>query len=237
VLETARLTGVAKTIFSSTSAVYERTSTTLHSETDPLDPDLVYALSKTFAEALCRAYTKNYGMNIIICRFFNVYGPHQDFLRPSPPFTSYLAREVVAGRVPIIYNSSDVKRDYVHINDVIDLLTRMMRAERHYAAEVFNVASGTGYSVPEIWHMMQKVSGRQIEPEFRSPETFWDAYPVLFEGPRPLSRGRIRDEVYKEALGDNTRTRAEFDWSPNIDLETGLRSVYDYARAHLPLGS
>lgn len=232
VLECARRAGVRRVIFSSTSAVYECNDTLPHSVDDEVRPNLVYATTKVCAEKVCKGFADNYGMDIIVCRFFNVYGPHQDMKRKSPPFTSYVARELAAGRVPTLFNDSDARRDYVHSSDVTELLVRMWQSERAYGAEIFNVGSGDGYSVPFLYDEFKRISGRDIEPVFADPEGYWDAYPDLFLG-RPLSRGRIRKEVYKDSIADIEKTKAEFDWVPRIGIEEGLRSVYEYVAAHV----
>ena len=234
VLEYARRANVRRVIFSSTSAVYEQTDKPIYSEGDLVAPDLVYAMSKKAAEDLCRAYAANYRMDIIICRFFNIYGPHQDIMRASPPFTSYVARELVSGRAPRLYNDSDIKRDYVHVSDVIDLLTRMIGATRRFTAEIFNVASGTGYSVPELFDMMKRLSERStLEAVYDSPEAFWDRYPALFQGEFPLLRSRVRKEVYKYSVGTNQKAVSEFGWAPKVTIEAGLQSVLLDAKRRL----
>ena len=202
-------------VFSSTSAVYERTAERPIHEDATIAPDLVYACTKQSAEALCRGYALNYGLDVVVCRFFNVFGPHQDVLRASPPFTSYVARELAHDRSPVLYNRrGDVRRDYVHVADVVDLLLRIMRHEARHRADVFNVCSGTGHSVPELYEIFRLVSGKSIEATYRDPAEFWDRYPLLFAGPLPLSRERVIEEVYKSAIGANAKARATFDWQP-----------------------
>src|SRR5215213_2384298 len=174
VLEAARRAGVRRVVFSSTSAVYERSAATPLHEDAVLAPDLVYACTKHSAEALCRGYALNYGLDAVVCRFFNVFGPHQDVLRASPPFTSYVARELAHDRSPVLYNRrSDVLRDYVHVTDVVELLVRIMRHEDSLGAHVFNVCSGIGHSVPELFEIFRLVSGKTIEATYREPEEFW----------------------------------------------------------------
>jgi nucleoside-diphosphate-sugar epimerase len=230
VLEAARRAGVRRVVFSSTSAVYERTRSTPLREDDGIAPDLVYACSKQSAEVLCRAYAANYGLDVVVCRFFNVFGPHQDVLRVSPPFTSLVARELVHNRSPVLFNDrTDVLRDYVHVADVVELLVRVMRDEAQHAGDVFNVCSGVGHSVPELYDAFLRVSGKSIEATFRDPAEFWSRYPVLFDGPRPLSRERVIEEVYKSAIGSNEKARNAFGWRPERDLLAGVRSVYDDA--------
>jgi nucleoside-diphosphate-sugar epimerase len=230
VLETARRAGVRRVVFSSTSAVYERTKGSPLREDDEVAPDLVYACTKQSAEVLCRAYAANYGLDIVVCRFFNVFGPHQDVLRVSPPVTSYVARELAHDRSPVLFNDrTDVLRDYVHVADVVELLMRVMRDEARHAGDVFNVCSGAGYSVPELYDAFRHVSGKAIEATFRDPSDFWSRYPALFEGPRPLSRQRVIEEVYKSAVGSNEKAAIAFGWRPERDLLAGVRSVYDDA--------
>ena len=148
VLNCARLAGVRRVVFSSTSAVYENSGTSPHCEADPVSPDLVYSLSKAHAEDLCRSFANNYGMDVVIARFFNVHGPNQDILRQSPPLTSYLSVMLARGLTPVLYNNrDDIKRDYVHVDDVVALLVAAARAPGRIAAEVVNVGSGTQVSI------------------------------------------------------------------------------------------
>ena len=227
VLEAARRAGVRRVVFASTSAVYERTRSTPLREDDGIAPDLVYACTKQSAEVLCRAYPANYGLDVVVCRFFNVFGPHQDVLRVSPPFTSYVARELAHDRSPVLFNRrTDVLRDYVHIADVVELLVRIMRDEATYAGDVFNVCSGIGHSVPELYDAFRRVSGKSIDATYRDAADFWSRYPMLFDGPRPLSRERVIEEVFKSAIGSNEKARNAFGWQPERDLLAGVRSVY-----------
>lgn len=231
VLEAARRAGVRRVIFSSTSAVYEKTKSPILREDDPIQPDLTYACTKQAAEVICRGYAKNYGMDVVVCRFFNVYGPHQDIHRTSPPFTSYVARELVHDRSPVLFNRTDAKRDYVHVDDVIELLVRMMRSEAHHSADVFNICNGVGHSVPELYRIFQAASGKTIEPVYDDPTKFWNRYEPLFTGPFPLKPERIVEEVFKNAVGSPEKARAAFNWAPEVDIVAGIRSVYaDAAR-------
>lgn len=232
VLEAARRAGIGRVLFSSTSAVYEKTKAPRLAENAEVAPDLVYASTKLAAEQLCRGFALNYGMDIGICRFFNVYGPHQDVKRTSPPFTSYVARELVMGRSPILFNDSDARRDYVHSDDVVDLLVRMLLDAQPLAGECYNVCSGEGHSVPELYALFREVSGKAIEPTWSDPRAYWDKYPALFAG-RPLSRERIADEVHKNAIGDPAKTAARFGWTARIGMREGLASVYRDAERRL----
>jgi nucleoside-diphosphate-sugar epimerase len=232
VLEAARRCGVRRVIFSSTSGVYECSPGEAHAEDDPVAPNLIYAMTKQAAESICLAYAKNYGMDIVIARFFNVYGPHQDFERKAPPFISYIARELSVGRAPILFNRSDVKRDYVHSADVIRILKTMGYADGPFHAEIFNIGSGVGHSVPDLYAIMQRVAGTDTPAIYGDPETYWNNFTELFTPPYPLSRARVGEEVFKHAIADTSKTNAAFGWSATVDIEEGLRSVYEYVVRH-----
>lgn len=233
VLESARRAGLRRVVFSSTSAVYEKTKSERFSEDDEVRPDLIYASTKAAAEHLCDAFSINYGMDIVICRFFNVYGPHQDVTRTSPPLTSYVARELVMDRAPNLFNNSDAKRDYVHSDDVVELLTRMLLDETDFRADRFNVCSGRGYSVPELYDVFLSVSGKSIAANYNDPTTFWNKYPILFERGLALSRSRVAEEVFKNAIGNPEKTRQKFGWEAKTGIRQGIASVYEDARRRL----
>ena len=235
VLEASRRVGVGRIVFSSTSAVYEKTKSDRLQEADAIAPDLIYASSKAAAERVCDAFALNYGMDIVIARFFNVFGPHQDVERTSPPFTSYVARELASGRVPKVFNSSGAKRDYVFSEDLVQALEAMMLAGGSFRADRFNLCSGRGYSVPELLSMFFEVSGHLDGARYGSPEAYWDAYPGLFEGAYPLSRERVAEEVFKHAIGDPTKTRDRFGWTTTTEMRSGIERVYSYVADRMAL--
>lgn len=230
ILEHCRRAGVERVVFASTSALYEGSRAEYHHEEEALFPSLVYPMSKQAAERLCVNFSHTTGLDVVSCRFFNVYGPHQDMLRTSPPFTSYVARELALGRQPILFNQSDAKRDYVYVDDLVDLVSRIMFDADPLHGEVFNVASGTGHSVPELYGIMRELSGTEIDPVFRDPAEYWDRYPELFSGPFPLKRERVIEEVHKSGLASNAKARERFDWAPRVAIEEGLGAVRDFAR-------
>lgn len=231
VLNACRNSDVKKIIFASTSAVYENNNNEeVHKETDTVCPNLIYATSKYCAEQICKAYAQNYGMDIIICRFFNVFGPHQDFKRKYPPFTSYLIREALAGRKPTIFNTADCKRDYIYIDDLMQYLLRMAQSDKKYCAEIFNLATGNAYSALEIAQGIYNVLGKELAYETGNPDKFWDKYETLFDKRYNLSRERVKQEVFKHCLGDGRKIEKEFDYKAKTDLEDGLKHIIEYQR-------
>ena len=235
VLEAARNCGVKRVIFSSTSAVYENSNKDVYAESEGVHPDLIYSSTKHTGENICRSYSETYGMDIIVTRFFNVYGEHQDIRRPIPPFIGYLAREVYFNRRPTLYNNQDIKRDYVNSSDVLECLYLMITSKKKYSAEIFNICSGEGYSVPDIVKIYEDVAGVKIDPIYDDPSKFWDKFDFLYNGPCPFPRERMIKEVYKKSVGSPVKTQEEFGFMPKVTFENGLKKVYNYCQKQFNL--
>ena len=215
-----------KFVFASTSAVYENNKTNEpFTEELRIEPDLVYSNNKATGEAIVKSYASNYGINASVARFFNVYGSNQDLERKIPPFLGYLARETYFKRTPVLYNSSDIKRDYVHIDDVLKAITEMLLKDS-VECEIYNICSGIGYSVPDLVKMYSKVCNYNINPEFKEANTFWEKYnSELYDRNKPFSRRRLEKEVYKSSIGSNKKIIDSLGVSFNMTMEKGLESI------------
>jgi UDP-glucose 4-epimerase len=230
VLEQARINGVRRVVFASTSAIYENNETYPCFESDSVSPNLVYSISKRQCELLCLGYYKTYGLEVAIIRFFNVYGPHQDFRRTSPPFTSYVIRELLQNRQPVLHSSGDQKRDYVYVDD-LNRLNMICMEHPAAAGEIFNAASGVNYSVKEIYKMLATSLGSDIQPVFRPAGKFWDKYPSLFEGNYPLPESLIEKEVNKFTLGNADKAFQILGWKSEVSMEEGMNITAKYAKS------
>lgn len=231
-LAAIRKSNVKRFIFASTSAVYENNITTGKMREDmQVSPNLVYATTKYCAEQFCKSYAQNYDMDIIICRFFNVFGPHQDFRRKYPPFTSYLIKEITCGSVPTIFNTQDVKRDYIYVDDLLEYFRLMMESANTYRAEIFNMSSGKGYSALEIAQKVFELSGQAVKYNEGDPNSFWDKYAELFNKNYNLSRERVKKEVFKHCIGENEKLVNEFKYTVKNDLASGIKKIIEYQKS------
>jgi len=226
VLEISRKMGVKHFVLSSTSAVYENNYEKTLSEDLQVQPDLVYAVTKVCAEQITNAYSKCFGLPTTILRFFNVYGPHQDFQRQHPPLMGYVARELFLERVPMLHSNGEQRRDYVHVDDVCSLCTTVLMNEKAYS-QTFNVCSGETASANEIYRICASQINSSIEPTYRTSEKLWDAYSDLFIGQYPKSRERIKRETEKYSCGSFQKAERLIGWKPSIKLEQGVRSTID----------
>tara|TARA_R100000152_G_C6743157_1_gene166884 strand:- start:63 stop:1067 length:1005 start_codon:yes stop_codon:yes gene_type:complete len=229
VLEAARLNGVKRVIFSSTSAVYENHRTFPAKESDDVFPDLIYATSKKQSELLCRSFANVYDLPIVTLRFFNVYGPHQDFRRKHPPLTGYLMKTFLQNEIPTLFSDGEQRRDYVYIDDLINICEIVMTHDKA-VGEKFNVSSGNTYSVNEIYESVAKCFNVTSKPNYNTPSNFWDAYPHLFKGEYKLNKDRLEKEVLKYCLGDTTKSKEVLDWEAKTTLDDGMKKCVEHAK-------
>lgn len=225
VLECARRNKVKKVIFASTSAVYENNTAFPCSEDDYVNPSLMYSLSKLQSEELCKSFITNYGMNIIITRYYNVYGPTQDLKRPNPPFMGYAIKECLANRQPFFYSDGEQKRDYVYIDDVNDLNIIAMNIEEDINTTV-NVASGISYSVRELYSIIKTLCEKSKEPIYSGANQIWDRYPNLKMG-YSLRENVVEKEVNKFTLGSVKKGKDIFNWQAKTSIEEGIRKTIE----------
>ena len=232
-LEASRRAGVSRFIFASTSATYENSTEFPTPEDCDAQPDLIYSMSKQQAEMLCNSYYKNYGLETVILRYFNVYGPHQDYRRKSPPFIGYVLKELLEGTSPTLHSDGEQKRDYVYVDDVNNL-NEICAYHPAAPGNAFNVASGLTYSVNEIFDIIAKNMKSSVRPSFTDSKNFWNKYERLFSSKYTLNLDRVRKEVTKFTLGSNTKARDLLGWEPCTNIEDGLREVVNYATQSIP---
>jgi nucleoside-diphosphate-sugar epimerase len=205
VLELARRAEVRKFIYADTSAEYEGT-TEFPSSVERICPIGPYAVSKRSGALFCESYSRMFGMNITVLRYFNVYGPAQDWRRVIPPVMSAFILKLLRGEPPLIYGTGQKRRDFVYVDDVNHFHLLAMTDSRG-DGRTFNVGSGVNYSVLEVYEMIENILSTGIKPIYR-PELPGDVDSTL---------AHIGDSI---ALG----------WRPKVDINEGLQRSIDYIR-------
>ena len=163
-------------------------------------------------------------MNITCLRFANVYGPHVDCLRKQPPFVAYMVRELFYDRTPIFHSTGEQRRDYIYIDDLINLAL-LVRDSTGFDA--VNVSSNTNYSVNEMYKMAQEIMGKDIPASYADDAHYWEKYPGLFEGKYPIKSSILNHEINKYSLCDNSYAKEKYDWSPKVSMRDGLKKLID----------
>ena len=224
VLEMARLCGVKKIIQASTNAIYENEKALPFSEESLTPPTLIYPNTKYAADIFAKSYCDTYGMSISCLRFSNVYGPHIDCLRKQPPFMAYMVRELYYGRQPIFHSNGEQRRDYIYIDDLIDLALEVKGSE---GFDIVNVSSNESFSVNEIYTLAQEIMGLKINAKFAGDLHYWEKYPELFEGIYPISSNIIKDEINKYTQTDNSYAQEKYSWKPKVSIREGLTKLIE----------
>jgi nucleoside-diphosphate-sugar epimerase len=223
-LEVCRFKGVKQVIFASSSVVYENTSIFPTHENVPIEPNLIYSLVKKHCEELVRSFHDIYGLPFSTLRFFNVYGSNQDYQRKHPALIPYILDCFKNRTYPILHSDGKQKRDYVYLDDLIELIEKVI--ESPINTEI-NVCSGETISVEAIVKTIQNVMNvHDIEPIYREPSLLWEKYPRLWTGEYTFSKHRMIEEVTKYCLGDPSKTEQLLNWKATTSLEEGIRKIY-----------
>ena len=230
VLEMSRRYGVKKVIQASTNAMYENEVVFPTVETDFKQPTLIYPNTKYCAERFAQSFCDTYGMNVTCMRFANVYGPHIDCLRKQPPFVAYMIRELFYGRTPVFHSDGTQRRDYIYVDDLIDLAIKVREGE---GFDAVNCSSNQNYSVNEMYDIAQELMGKHIPQQYASDAHYWEKYPDLYKGAYPIKESILTHEINKYSLCDNTHAREKYGWTPKVSMRDGLAAVIEHECALL----
>ena len=149
-LQCAREVGVKRFVYSSTSSGYGNNPYP-NVETQPDDCLNPYSASKIAGEKFCKMYTELYGLETVVLRYFNVFGNRSPQRGQYAPVIGIFQRQRDAGEPLTIVGDGSQRRDFVHVEDVAraNYLASLMPLKGH-EGEVFNVGTGSAYSIQQI---------------------------------------------------------------------------------------
>ncbi len=194
-------------VLSSTSAAYGDSLFVSKRETDPPSPLSPYAASKLAAESYCAAFSREFDIETVVLRYFNVFGPRQD---PRSEYSAVIPRFVsmiLSGERPVIYGDGGQSRDFVYVGDVADANLRAA-TQADVAGSTFNIARGERTTLLELLETLRELLGRDIQP--------------IHE---PARAGDVRD-----SLADIIQARTRLGFDPTVSIAEGLRQSIEYYR-------
>ncbi len=209
VVEAAADAGVRKVVAASSASVYglaERFPTP--ESQHPYANDTLYGAAKTFNEGLLRSFHSMRGLDYVMLRYFNVYGPRMDI---HGLYTEVLIRwmeRIEAGQPPLILGDGLQTMDFVYTEDIAR--ANVLAAAGDVTDEVFNIGCGVETSLAELAAALQRAMGSDLEPEF---------------GPARAVNGVSR------RLADISRAGEMLGWKPEVGLDEGLRRLVAWWRA------
>jgi UDP-glucose 4-epimerase len=195
VLQCSRENKVKKVMYSSTSSAYGLASEPPLNETMPDDCLNPYSVSKVSGEKICAMYTKLFGLKTLTFRYFNVYGPREPIKGPYAPVVGLFLRQLRAGELLTIVPDGTQRRDFTHVDDVVNANMLAMMVDHDHYGEVFNVGTGTNHSVLELAAMISNQT-KMIEPRV--------------------------GEAYI-TLADNTKIKKVLGWEPKENIEQYIK--------------
>ena len=202
----ARDKGVKRFVYAASSSAYGDQPTLPKVETmlpDPLSP---YAVAKLVGEYYAQVFTRVYGLETVSLRYFNVFGPRQD---PSSQYSGVISRFISAllsGQRPVIYGDGEQSRDFTYIDNVV--AANLIAAETTEGiGQVINIANGERVTLNQLLDQLKALTGRSdLQADYQPPR-----------------KGDVRD-----SLADITRARQFLGFTPQVDLQTGLKLTMDW---------
>jgi UDP-glucose 4-epimerase len=203
-LELARIREVRQFVLASTNAVVGDIGHGTISEALPLHPLTPYGATKAACEMLLSGYAGAYGLATCALRFTNIYGPgmgHKDSFIPR------LMRAALAGSGVEIYGDGAQRRDFVHIDDVVQGV--LAAWDKQYTGTVI-VGSGRSISVLELIDAVRAATGEDV----------------------PVTHVAAKNGEMPAVIVDVAKAQRELGYTPNVELIAGLRTVWaDFRRA------
>ena len=174
------------------------------SETQPPDPQSIYAITKLNQEQVALLLDESYGLSVVALRFFNVYGPRQSLGNPYTGVIGTFLSRLKGGNPPRVYEDGQESRDFVHVSDVIRAcLLSMERQEAN--GQIINIGSGKPITLYEVAETLSRV----------------------LDGPEPIITGQFRVGDIRHCHADLTKARAILGYEPKIPFEVGIQDLVD----------
>ena len=192
---------VRRVVYAGSSSVYGNTPTLPKSEQMQPSPISPYAVAKLAGELYMQSFTRVYGLETVIIRYFNVFGPWQD---PTSHYSGILAiftMKMLAGETPTIYGDGEQSRDFTFIQNVVhgNLLASEAPAER-VSGKVFNIATGNRVTLNQTVEILRRATGYTGEVRYAAE----------------------RSGDVKHSLADISRAKESFGYEPLVDFNEGI---------------
>lgn len=208
VLVAAKEAGARRVVFASSSSVYGDTPVLPKVETMTPNPMSPYAAQKLAAEWYCRVWQRIYGLDTVVLRYFNIFGPAQD---PRSEYAAVLPRFItsaLARQRPTIYGDGEQSRDFTYIDNVVQ--ANLLAATASAApGKVMNIGTNARITLNQVIAELARITGQTIDP--------------IYQAARP---GDVRD-----SLADITEAHRVIGYTPAVAFAEGLaRTVQSFAK-------
>ncbi|WP_174734429.1 SDR family oxidoreductase [Mesobacillus harenae] len=210
-MEAARLAGVKRFIYASSSSVYGDSPTLPKVEGEEGNLLSPYALSKKANELYGKLYTDVYDLECIGLRYFNVFGHRQDpdgyYAAVIPKFT----KAILSNETPVINGDGLQSRDFTYIENVIEANLKSCLAKKDATGQAYNIAYGGSEILLELFNKLCELLNKKVEPRF----------------------GPDRAGDIKHSHADISKARQLLDYHPEYDFDRGIKLAVNWYKEHL----
>lgn len=194
-----KLQALELVLFASTAAVYPISNEAV-TETHSLNPLDVYGLSKLTGEHLCNEFHLQTKTPVVICRFFNAFGPNET----NPHLIPEIQQQINNGQRTIRLGNLTPKRDFIHTSDMATAI-HLLISKFNSGIDVFNLGRGIEYSVSEIVASFERQLGEKIT--------------VV------IDESKVRKVERMHLLADITKLKSVTGWEPKISIDEGIKTL------------
>ena len=176
-------------------------------ESKPVNPALVYSITKYDQERLTFVLAKKHGLKVTALRYFLTYGPRQSLSNPYTGICSIFSSRILAGKQPVVFEDGLQTRDFVYVGDVAK--ANLLVGQKSAAdGKVYNVGTGKATAIKDFASLLCKVYASRMEP---------------------LITGWYRPGDVRHIFADNAELR-KLGWNPEISLEEGIGKYAEWIR-------
>jgi UDP-glucose 4-epimerase len=196
-----KLKNLQKVFFASTAAVYPIVDHAMSESLQPSASD-IYGLSKITGEKILSEFNLKTGIAVIVCRFFNAFGPNET----NPHLIPVIQEQINKGIRTLKLGNLEPKRDYIHTHDMAEAVNLLLE-KFSSGYDVFNLGSGREYSVKDIVEVFEKQLGEKLNIE------------------QDPSRMRKSDRMH--LLADINKLSSYISWKPRINIYEGIHTLIE----------
>lgn len=203
ILETLKNFTGKRMVFASSSSVYGDSIYIPFKEDGPVSPISPYGVTKLACESLCLLYHKNFSIDVVVLRYFTVYGPRQ---RPDMAFHRFF-HSIIEGKDIEIFGDGSQTRDFTYVDDIVR--ATFSAFEKRISGEIYNLGGGGNISLLDLLKIMEEVTGKKIKVSFKERE----------KGDAP------------HTWADYSKAKRDLGYTPTVKLREGLSEQWGWIKS------
>lgn len=205
ILEASKDNDIKHILYASSASVYGDSNKLPFKEEDETNPIDMYGVSKKNNELMAHTYSKTYNIKTTGLRLFSVYGPMGNENMTYYEFT----KRILNNEKISIYNNGNIKRDFIYIDDVIDMIIKMIEEPTKDIYEIYNIGNSITTSLKDLIEIISK----ELNIKFNNIEF-------------------IDKKVIPETYADITKLEKDYNYKQKTSLEEGIKEFIKWYKEY-----